>query len=411
MPAIAFDYPQEVLALREGLVAFLRSEVMARHDEQPELFENPHRVFDERGAYRPEVLGMIRDVRMASAKAGYYAMSAPESLGGGGLGHLAYFVAWEQIFRSCGARYWLGHHAISHWAKGPSPVLSGLTEAFRRAHLARLMSGEDSMCFALSEPGAGSDALAIKTRARPDGDGWRLTGSKIWISNSPYAQLAVVFAVTDPEAAARRKGGISAFMVPTNAPGFRVERLINMFGHVGTDEAILQFDDVRIEPWQLVGELNKGFRISMLGVSLGRIYNSARAVGLGRWALETAVEYTKARETFGRKLSEYQGVTFPLAESAMHLHAAHLMALNVCQLLDRGLPALKELSMTKAFAVEHGRTAVDRAMQVHGAMGFTNEMHLSEAYVILRRANVADGAGEIMRNTIVRQLLAGDTDV
>ena len=411
MTAIAFDYPDEVLALREGIAAFLRVEVFSRHDNNPVLSGDPRGVYDDRGAYRPEVLRLIQDVRTASAKAGYYAMSAPEALGGGGLGHLAYFVAWEQIFRSCGSKYWLGHHAISHWAKGPSPVLSGLTEKFRKEHLARLMSGEDSMCFALSEPSAGSDATAIKTKAVTDGDGWRLSGSKIWISNSPYAQFAIVFAVTDPEAASLRKGGISAFMVPTDSPGFKVERLIHMFGHIGTDEAILQFDDVRIEPWQLVGELHKGFKISMRGVSLGRVYNTARAVGLGRWALETAVEYTKVRETFGRKLSDYQGVTFPLAESAMNLHAAHLMGLNVCQLLDRGLPALKELAMTKAFAVEHGRVAVDRAMQVHGAMGFTNEMHLSDAYVSLRRANVADGAGEIMRNNIVKQLLSGDTEV
>jgi len=217
--------------------------------------------------------------------------------------------------------------------------------------------------------------------------------------------------VTDPELAAQRKGGISAFMVPTDAPGFQIERLIHMFGHAGSDEAILHMDDVRLEPWQLVGELHQGFRISMKGVGLGRVFNTARAVGLGRWALEKAVEYTQVRSTFGRKIAEYQGVTFPLADSAMGLHAAHLMGLNVCQLLDRGLPALKELSMTKAFAVEQGRHAVDRAMQAHGAMGFTNELHLSEAYVTLRRANVADGTGEILRNTVVKQLLAGDTDL
>lgn len=411
MTAIALELPEELQALSRGLDAFLRTEVMERHRRHAALLDSPRRSYDERGAYVPEVLALIRAVREASARAGYYAMSAPESLGGGGLGHLAYFVAWEQVYRSCGAQYWLGHHAISHWAKGPSPVLLGLTEEFRRRHLAGLMAGTDSMCFALSEPGAGSDALAIKTRAQAEGDGWRLSGSKIWTSNSPYAQFAVVFAVTDPELAAQRKGGISAFMVPTDAPGFQLERLIHMFGHAGSDEAILHMDAVRLEPWQLVGELHKGFRISMKGVGLGRVFNTARAVGLGRWALEKAVEYTQVRSTFGRKISEYQGVTFPLADSAMGLHAAHLMGLNVCQLLDRGLPALKELSMTKAFAVEQGRHAVDRAMQAYGAMGFTNELHLSEAYVTLRRANVADGTGEILRNTVVKQLLAGDTDL
>ena len=411
MTAIAYQYSDEIAAISEGIGAFIRAEVIPRHENNAALFNDPRKVFDDRGAYVPKVLELIREVRMASAKAGYYAMSAPESIGGGGLGYLAYFVAWEQIFRTCGTHYWLGHFMISHWAKGPSPVLEKITPKARETILPKLLSGEHSMCFALSEPGAGSDAAMIKTRAEKDGDGWRLTGSKIWITNSPYAQQAVVFAVTDPELAAQRKGGISTFMVPTDSPGFKIDRLINMFGHVGTDEAILQFDNVRIEPHQLVGQEHRGFKIGMLGVGLGRVYNSGRGVGLGRWALEQAVEYTKVRKTFGKPISEYQGVMFPLAECAMQLHAAHLMALNVCQLLDRGLPATKELSMTKAYAVEVGKNAVDRSMQTHGAMGFTNEMHLSEAYIYLRKVNIADGSNEILRHLISKQLLAGDMDL
>ena len=411
MSAIAFEYPSEISALRDGIVSFIRAEVITRHEKNAELFADPRKIYDDKGAYVPRVLELIREVRMASAKAGYYAMSAPENIGGGGLGYLAYFVAWEQIFRMCGTHYWLGHFMISHWAKGPSPVLEKVTPKMRELALPKLLSGEHSMCFAMSEPGAGSDAAMIKTRAEKDGDGWRLSGSKIWITNSPYAQYAAVFAVTNPEQAAKRKGGISAFLVPTNSPGFIVERLINMWGHVGTDEAILQFDNVRIEPHQLIGELDKGFKIGMLGVGLGRIYNSGRAVGLGRWALEQAVEYVKVRESFGKKIAEYQGVMFPLAESAMQLHAAHLMALNVCQLLDRGQQATKELSMTKAYAVEIGKNAVDRAMQTHGAMGFTNEMHLTEAYIYLRKVNVADGTNEILRHLISKQMLAGDMDL
>src|SRR5690606_35245487 len=135
----------------------------------------------------------------------------------------------------CGAQHWLGQYAISHWAKGPSPVLQGLTPRMREEALAPLMSGEKSLCFALSEPGAGSDAMMIKTRAERvsgnEGDGWRLTGSKIWITNSPYAEYAVIFAVTNPDLAAKRKGGISAFMIPTASPGFKVDSLIRMWGH------------------------------------------------------------------------------------------------------------------------------------------------------------------------------------
>ena len=411
MTAIAFDVPDEIKAITEGVAAFIRAEIIPRHDKNAELLSNPRRTFTDKGAYVPEVLELIREVRMASARAGYYAMSAPESIGGGGLGYLAYFYAWQQVYHQCGSHYWLAQFMISHWAKGPSPVLEKISPQLRDSVLPKLISGEHSICFALSEPGAGSDAAMIKTRAEKDGDGWRLSGSKIWITNSPYAEYAVVFAVTNPELAARRKGGISTFLVPTSSKGFQVERLINMWGHVGTDEAILQFDKVRVEPQQLVGELDKGFKVGMLGVGLGRVYNTARAVGLGRWALEQALEFVKVRESFGKKISEYQGVMFPLAEAAMRLHAAHLMGINVCQLLDQGQTAIKELSMTKAYAVEVGKNAVDAAMQAHGAMGFTNEMHLTEAFISVRKANVADGTNEILRHVISKQLLAGDIDL
>ena len=146
-------------------------------------------------------------------------------------------------------------------------------------------------------------------------------------------------------------------------------------------------------------------------MSLGRIYNSARAVGYGRWALQQALDYAQAREAFGKPISEYQGVTFPLAESAMELHAAHLMGLNAATLLDRGEPAVKELSMAKAYSVEIGYKAVDRAMQTHGAMGFTNELGLHHAWHALRIVNVADGTNEILRRTIVQRLLRGDTEL
>jgi acyl-CoA dehydrogenase len=411
MTAIAYDYPEEVVALRDGIAAFVRAEVIPRHERNEKLLSDLWSKYTAEGAYTPGVLTLIKEIRMAAAKAGYYAMSAPEELGGGGLGYLAYLAAWEQIYHLCGAHYWLGHYAISHWAKGPSPVLRGMTPQLREQALAKLVSGEHSMCFALSEPGAGSDAAMIKTRAERDGDGWRITGSKIWITNSPYAEYAVIFAVTNPELAARRKGGISAFMVPTKTDGFIIESLIKMWGHAGTDEAILRFDNMRVEPYQLLGELDRGFKIAMLGVGLGRIYNSARAVGLARWALEQAIEYVKVRETFGKKIAEYQGVTFPLAEAATQVHAAHLMSLNAALLLDRGLPATKELSMAKMYAVEVGKNAIDRAMQAHGAMGFTNEMYLTEAYTSLRKVNVADGTNEILRHVVAKQLLAGDVEL
>ena len=410
MTAIAFPIPEEIVVLADGAERFLRSEVFPRHEKDHALLSDPRLTFAEDGSYAPGVLRHIREVRMAAAAAGYYGMSVPVELGGGGLGMLAYFVVWERIYRTSGHR-WLGAWTVSHWAFGPSAVLLRVTGQARAEFLPDLMAGRTSMCFGMSEPGAGSDAAMIRTRATPDGDGWRLNGRKIWTTNSPHADWCVVFAVTDPERAARKAGGISAFLVPTSAPGFSIESVIRMHGSVGGNEGAPVLEDVRVEPWQLIGELHDGFRIGLLGVSIGRLYNSARAIGLGRWAMEKALAYAVQREAFGKPISEYQGVTFPLAESAMELHAAHLMALNAATLLDRGERAVKELSMTKAYAVEIGARALDRAIQTHGAIGFTNELGLTQAWQEVRNVNVADGTNEILRRTIAQRLLAGDVDV
>ncbi|HEY4168710.1 MAG TPA: acyl-CoA dehydrogenase family protein [Reyranella sp.] len=411
MSAIAWELPEEVRAVRDGLIDFARKEVLPHHDRHHDLFENPRRLYREDGRFSDELKGLIGEVRRASAKAGYYNMCVPESLGGGGLAHLAYYVGWEALFHLCGPQNWLMLYVISHWAFGPSRLLEKVTPEAREKILAPMMAGEASMCFGLSEPGAGSDAAALATRAVADGNAWRITGRKIWTSNSPVADYCIVFAITDPERAAQRKGGISAFLVPTASEGFEVQRIIKLFGHIGGDEAELRLDNVRVEPWQLVGELHQGFAAALYGVSLGRIYNSARAVGYGRWALEKALDYAQQRKAFGKAIAEYQGVTFPLAESAMELHAAHLMGLNVASLLDQGAPAVKELAMAKAYSVQVGYKAVDRAMQTHGAMGFTNELGLHHAWHSLRIVNVADGTNEILNRSIVQRLLKGDTEL
>ncbi len=375
------------------------------------LLEDARNLFGADGAYSPDARALIRAVRSASAAAGFYAMCSPTSLGGGGLGHLAYYVAWEAIYRRLGGHAVLTPWVIAHWAFGPSPVLTQMTDEARKRCLAGMMTGETSMCFGLSEPGAGSDASMIKTRAVKHGEGWRITGRKLWTTNAPTAEWCIVFAVTDAAKAERKAGGISAFIVPTDAPGFHVESVVKLFGHPGGHEGALVLEDVAVEPWQLVGTLDDGFKVALYGVSLGRVYNSARAVGQGRWALELALDYAKQREAFGAKIADYQGVSFPLAQSATELHAAHLMGLNAAMLLDRGERAVKELSKAKSFAVQVGFRAVDRAIQTHGGMGLTNEVGLVHAWQDLRIVNIADGTNEILAKTIAQRLLAGDVDL
>ena len=411
MAAIAFDIPEEITRIGDAIETFCRREVIARHETHHADLNDQRRLYREDGRLADAAIAQIRAVRQASAKAGFYNVSVPEDLGGAGLGLLAYYVLIERVYRLCGAHNWLCDFVVSHWAFGPSPVLSQVTAEARERILQPMLRGESSMCFGMSEPGAGSDAQMIRTRATPEGDGWRITGRKIWTTHIPIANYVIVFAVTEPERAARKAGGISAFLVPTDAPGLQVESIIRMHGHIGGNEGISVFEDVRVEPWQLVGTLHDGFKIGLFGVSMGRIYNSARAVGLARWAIEMAVEYAKQRQAFGHPIAEYQGVSFPLADAATEIHAAHLMGLNAANLLDRGERAIKELSMTKSYSVQAATRAVDRAIQTHGAMGFTNELGLTEAYARVRQANVADGTNEILARTIAQRLFKGDLDL
>jgi acyl-CoA dehydrogenase len=411
MSAIAIDLPDEVVAARDGIIAFADQEVLPRHEQNRALFDDSRRLYEEDGNYSEPLEALIDEVRRAAAAAGFYQMCVPEALGGGGLGHLAYYVAWEALFHHCGPQNWLMMYALSHWAFGPSRLLEQVTPAAKAEIMPGLMDGSQSMCFGLSEPNAGSDASMIKTKAQQDGDGWRISGRKIWTTNSPVADYCIVFAVTDSERAANKRGGITAFLVPTSDPGFTVQRVIKMFGRVGGDEAEIALEDIYVEPWQIVGELNNGFAAALYGVSLGRIYNSARSVGTARWALELALEYAQTREAFGKTISEYQGVSFPLAECATEIHAAHLMGLNSGMLLDQGSPAVKELSMTKAYSVQVGFKAVDQAMQAHGAMGLTNELGLIDAWHALRAINIADGTNEILNRTIAQRLLKGDVSL
>ncbi len=408
MGAIGQNLAEDVQGAVAGIAAFARAEILPVHAANRALFENPRLLWREDGRHADAVVALIHQVRTRAAAAGFYTMCVPETLGGGGLGHVAYFAAWQHLFHICGPQNWLMLYALSHWAFGPSRLLDQVTPAAREKILAPMMRGEESMCFGLSEPGAGSDAAAIITRATKTANGWRITGRKIWTTNAPLADHCIVFAVTDTAAARARKGGISAFLVSTRAPGFTVQRVIRFFGHLGGDEAELVLEDVLAEPWQLVGNEGSGLEAALYGINLGRIYNTARAVGTARWALEMAFGHANLRQAFGQRLADFQGVTFPLAESATEIHASHLMGLNAATLLDRGEKAIKEVAMAKCYAVQAGVRAVDRAMQTHGAMGFTNELGLHEAWQNLRQINVADGTNEILTRTIAQRMLRGD---
>ncbi len=401
------DTTTDIDEICDGLRHFLRSEVVALHDEHADVLDDPRRRYDLDGRISSDAHALIRRVRERSAAAGYYTMALPASIGGGGIGWEAMYRVWETIFQQ-GPRHWLGLHAVAHWTKGPNPLLADLPASTTEKYLPDLLAGRTSMCFGMSEPDAGSDAWMMRTRAIRTRGGWRLSGSKQWISNGSHADLAIVFAVTDPDAAQARRGGIGAFLVPTTAPGFDASSVIPMFGHLGSVEAILQLDDVFVPDDHVIGDPGEGFRVAMRGVTLGRVYNCAKAIGLARWAIDLAVGYANHRRAFDAPISSHQGVSFPLVESHSEIHAARLSALHAVRLLDADEPARTELSIAKVLSTEKSLQAIDRAMQVHGAMGFTNEVGLTEAWQIVRVVCVADGSAEILRRQIASDLFGGN---
>ena len=397
--------------LTAGLAAFIDSVVIPLEDENSALLEDQRGAFyDERGGYSPAVVDLMRRTRMESAKAGYYAMFCPTDIGGAGLGRRAQLLTYEFLYRRYGPARRLPYETIAHWAFGPSFICSQFSPGLSERMLDRIVTGQVGMCFGMSEPDAGSDPWLMTTKAVRDGDEWVINGTKQWTTNGPHADFCYLFAVTDPPRARERRGGISCFVVPMDAPGASVDSVIKIFGEVGGNEAILSFTDVRVPADHLVGTEGDGFKIAIGGVSLGRVYNSGRALGYAQWALRQATEYAKTRVAFGKPIAEHQGISFKLADSAMEIYAARGAALDLTARLDRGERAIRELAMTKVLCCETCLRVVDRAMQVCGGMGIVNETKLYRIWHAARALQLSDGSGEVLRQTIAQRLLKGDLD-
>lgn len=405
------DIDAEIESVLTALTDFIRSEVLPIEERLGDLLTDPSRTYDASGRYRREILEARLRIRMRSARAGYYQMFVPEAMGGGGLGTLALYAVWEDLYHRWSMKHWLAFDSVAHWATGPSHLFHGCSDLVRQEILPRLMSGEKTMCFAMSEPEAGSDLWLMQTTARKRADRWVINGVKQWMTNGPYADYALVFAVTDPEQVARRTGGISVFIVDAASPGYRVDSVIKLFGHVGSNEASLSFTDVEVDDGALMGILHDGLALGLSGTSAGRLYNAGKSVGLSRWALELALDYAASRKAFGSALLDFQGVSFPLATCAMEVHAAHLMGVNAARTIDAGQPGTLEAAMAKAYSTEMAGRVIDQAVQALGGMGLTSELHLTQAWQELRTVRIADGSAEMLRRLIVGRLRKGELDL
>ena len=408
-----FTIDPDTVAIAEAVLRFVEREVLPLQQRHHDLLGSERTLFDASGRYVPEVLALRQQVRKRSAELGFYTLFGDEKLGGGGQGAQVMAHVQEVLNHRVGPAQPLVQTVVlpSPFTNGLSPVLRHLKPDIFAQYRDGIASGDKTLCFGLSEPDAGSDVFGMKTRAVRDGDEWVLTGTKQWITHSPYADHAMVFALTDPEAAARHKGGVTGFFVDTRAPGFSVPRIINTMGHLGGDTGVIVLDGVRVRDDHRLGEVGRGLAVAMDGVNAGRMGMAASCLGLARWALDQAVDYAKVRKTFGVPIAEHQAIQLMLADSAMDIYAAKTMIQNCAWRLDSGHAATAQVSMVKAFSTEMLGRVMDRSIQIHGGMGLTNELRLEEGYRFARVMRIPDGTGEIQRRTIARQLLTGQADL
>jgi acyl-CoA dehydrogenase len=415
------DIRDVVKGATTGLLQLIDSEVLPMEQALGDLLTDERKFFDESGKAVPAAMEARQHVRMKSAEAGYYGMFAPESVGGGGLPIRSMVFVEEALYRRYGpgrplitwAKGFLSQPTLASFVDGPSHMLVAVSDSVRQEFLPQIARGEKMVCFGLSEADAGSDVWGIKTRAKRDGDDWIINGSKQWITNSPYADYAVVFAVTNEEMVKERKGGISAFFVDTKQQGYTFDGVLPVMGHMGGDCGSMTFDNVRVPADRIVGAQDQGFQIAMFGISEGRISIAANCIGMCEYALDRSLEYSQQRMSFGKPISEYQAIQFMLADMAIDIFTMKYMILQTAALIEAfpqtGHMPVKEISIAKAYAVEQTQLCYDRAIQVHGGMGLTNEMSLNEGFRIARTLRIPDGTGEIQRRTIARQMLRGDT--
>lgn len=329
---------------------------------------------------------------------GLFGMLVPEQYGGSDTGYVAYAMALEEIAAGDGACSTI---MSVHNSVGCVPILKFGTEQQKQRYLVPLASGSMIGAFALTEPQAGSDASSLKTRARLDGDHYVLNGSKQFITSGQNAGVVIVFAVTDPEAGKR---GISAFIVPTDSPGYQVVRVEEKLGQHASDTCQIVFDDVRVPVDNRLGDEGQGYKIALANLEGGRIGIASQAVGMARAAFEAARDYAKERQSFGKVLVEHQAVAFRLADMATRIAVARQMVLHAAALRDAGRPALVEASMAKLFASEMAEKVCSDALQTLGGYGYLKDFPLERIYRDVRVCQIYEGTSDIQRMVIARNL-------
>ena len=342
-----------------------------------------------------------RELVAKLAGAGFLAASLPEELGGGGLDSVSYTLLCEELGRADSSVR--GIVSVSNGLFGKTVAKWG-TEEQRAAWLPSLASGKALGCYALTEPGCGSDAAALATRAERDGDGWALTGSKVFITLGSWASVAIVFARTGGDG----PRGITAFLVPTDAPGFEAHPMKGKMGLRAQDTAELSLDGVRVPDSARLGDEGEGFKVAMSALDNGRISLAAGCVGIAQGCLDTSVAYAREREAFKRPIAGFQLVQELLAEMHVDAEAARLLTWRAAALADAGKAYTTEASVAKWFASEASVRAANAAVQVLGGYGYVDEYPVAKYLRDARVTTLYEGTSQIQK-LIVGRALTGES--
>ncbi len=329
---------------------------------------------------------------------GLLGMLVPEKFGGSNVDNVAYSMALEEIASGDGACSTI---MSVHNSVACLPILKFGTEEQKNDFLRPLASGEKLGAFCLTEPQAGSDASALKCRAEMQGNQWVLNGTKQFITSGSTAEIAIVFAVTDPQAGKR---GISAFIVPTDTQGYEVASTEHKMGQRASDTCQIVFNDCHIPAGNLLGEEGQGYKIALANLEGGRIGIASQAIGMARAAYEAALTYASEREAFGKPVFEQQSIAFMLADMATSIDAARLLTHRAARLRDSGKDCLTEASMAKLFASEMAETVCSKAIQIHGGYGYLADFPVERIARDVRVCQIYEGTSEVQRLVISRSL-------
>jgi alkylation response protein AidB-like acyl-CoA dehydrogenase len=376
-----FQLSEEQISIRDMVKDFARKEIA------PDIMK-----YDEAKEFPEEIIRKLGEL-------GLLGITYPENYGGAGMGYIEYALIVEELSTVDPS---IGLIVAAHNSLGSMHIYSYGSEEQKKKYLPRLLKGETLSAWALTEPGSGSDAKALKTVAVKEGNNWVINGSKTFITNANFSDYHVIIARTDPEKGTR---GISSFVVEKGTPGFTMGKNLNKLGMRASDTAELFFNNCKVPQENMLGNEGEGFHQSMAILDGGRISIGAMCVGIARGAYESALKYAREREAFGKKIGDFQATKFKLADMAMKIDAARLLIMRSAWMKDQEMSLNLESAMAKLYASEVAVEVANEAVQIFGGYGFIKEYPAEKFYRDSKLGTIGEGTSEILRLVIAREIL------